>query len=688
VRPSSDIHDRAVNTIRFLAADMIQQANSGHPGLPLGAAPMAYVLWTRHLKHNPANPMWLDRDRFVLSAGHGSALLYAMLHLTGYDLPMDELKRFRQWKSRTPGHPENLLTPGVEMTTGPLGQGIASAVGMAIAEAHLASVYNRPGHTIVDHCTYVLAGDGDLMEGVSYEACSLAGHLGLGRLIVLYDSNGISLSGSTRLCFTEDVEQRFEACGWHTQRVMDGNDLAAIDIALDLARKERSMPSIIIVETTIGYGAPARQGTYQAHGSPLGDEELALAKERLGWDAKARFLVPEDVGEHLGSAMERGKELESEWQQEFFRYSRSYPEPAAEFKLRMAGGLPRGWDAGLAELFPKPGAMSTRKASEAALQLLSKNVPSLMGGSADLNPSTLTWMKECGDFQAPNTCSPDVQGAVGSCWDYRGRNIHFGVREHAMAAVATGLSLHGGIIPYCSTFLTFSDYMKPAIRLACLCRARTVYVFTHDSIGVGEDGPTHQPIEQLMGLRGVPRLAVIRPADAPETAQAWKTALMRTEGPTALVLTRQDVPGIDRGQCAPAKELERGGYVLWESRPTEPEVIIIATGSEVHVALEAAQALAHDRIAVRVVAMPCWEIFEAQGEGYMNSVLPPHVRARVAVEAGLRTGWEHYVGLDGVVVGMDGFGASARAQVLYENFGITVEAVVNAAAGLLGRKKR
>ncbi|HOM28508.1 MAG TPA: transketolase [Deltaproteobacteria bacterium] len=685
---TQDIHARAIDTIRFLAADMIQQAESGHPGLPLGAAPMAYVLWSKYLKHNPANPRWVDRDRFVLSAGHGSALLYALLHLTGYDLPMEELKRFRQWKSRTPGHPETTLTPGVEMTTGPLGQGIASAVGMALAEAHLASVFNRPGHEIVDHYTYVLAADGDLMEGVSYEACSLAGHLRLGKLIVLYDSNRISLAGSTELCFTEDVEKRFEACGWHTQTVVDGNDLAAIDIALMAAREERSMPSLIIVRTTIGFGAPTKQGSHKVHGSPLGVDELRRAKENRGFDPQKTFHVPEDVRRHLGSALETGKRSESEWQQAFFRYNRSYPDLADQFKMRMAGELPRGWDEGMAELSTGTKPVSTRKASEAVLQVLSKNIPALVGGSADLNPSTLTWMKECGDFQAATACPEGTQGAVGSCWGREGRNIHYGVREHAMAAMSTGMSLHGGIIPYCSTFLTFSDYMKPAIRLACLCHARVVYVFTHDSIGVGEDGPTHQPVEHLMGLRGTPNLAVIRPADAAETAYAWKVALGRTEGPTALILTRQDVPAIDRSVCASARGLESGGYILWESGSKILELILIATGSELGIALDAARELARRKLSVRVVSMPCWEIFDAQCKEYRDKVLPPEVRARVAVEAGLRLGWEHYVGLEGAVVGLDGFGASAPASVLFKEFGVTLDAVVDVSLGLVKKRKK
>ncbi|MCU0575395.1 MAG: transketolase [Desulfobacterota bacterium] len=683
----TEIDERCINTIRFLSADAIQKASSGHPGLPMGAAPMAYVLWTRHLRHNPANPRWVNRDRFILSAGHGSSLLYSLLHLTGYDLPIGEIQHFRQWGSRTPGHPESHTTPGVEMTTGPLGQGISGAVGMAMAEAHLGALYNRPGHRVMDHFTYVLAGDGDLMEGVTYEACSLAGHLGLGKLIVLYDSNRISLAGSTGLCFTEDIEKRFEACRWHTLRVPDGNDVEAMDRAILAAKEEKAKPSLIIIETTIGFGAPGKQGTFKVHGSPLGDDELRRAKTNLGWEDPRPFFIPDDVHDHFIEAKEKGKAHESEWQQVFFRYSRSYPEAAEEFRLRMSNELPRGWDSGLTELFQDRKPVSTRKAGETVLQLLAGHIPALMGGSADLNPSTLTWIKDCGDFQGPGVCAEGLQGSVGTCWGFEGRNIHFGVREHAMAAITTGMALHGGSIPYSSTFLTFSDYMKPAIRIACLSRVRTIYIFTHDSIGVGEDGPTHQPVEQIMGLRGIPNLAVIRPADANETVYAMKTALTRTEGPTALILTRQDVPLIDQKRFAQAKGLERGGYVLWESRKSRPDVILIATGSEVSLALEAAVILSDEKIKARVISLPCWEIFDRQCLEYRQSVLPAEVKARVAVEAGLRIGWEHYVGLEGVVIGMEGFGASAPGPVLYEKFGITSAALVEAARELVRKRK-
>jgi transketolase len=683
---NSPLDEQCINTIRFLAADAIQKANSGHPGLPLGAAPMAYALWTRHLRHNPANPRWVNRDRFVLSAGHGSMLLYALLHLTGYDLPMKELQNFRQWGSKSPGHPECHLTPGVEITTGPLGQGIASAVGMAMAEAHLAALYNKPGHTVIDHFTYVLAGDGDLMEGVSYEACALAGHLGLGKLIVLYDSNSICLAGSTSLSFTEDVEKRFEACGWHVQTVADGNDVSAIDGTVLSAREEKGKPSLIIVNTVIGFGSPAKQGTYKVHGSPLGEDELRSAKKALGWKESRQFFVPDDVCDSFKQTLEKGKNWESEWQQEFFRYSRSYPETGEELRIRMGGALPKGWDAGLKGLFSENKSISTRKASETILQELAGKIPELMGGSADLNPSTLTWIKGGGDFQNPAMDQNVVQGAVGGPWGYQGRNVHFGVREHAMAAIATGLALHGGVIPYVSTFLMFSDYMRPAIRLACLTSSRVVYIFTHDSIGVGEDGPTHRPIEQVMGLRSVPNLTVIRPADAHETAHAMKSALTKTDGPTALILTRQDLPPIDRKLCAPAKNMERGGYILWES-VKEPELILLATGSEVHVALEAAWTLAKEEIAVRVVSLPSWEMFDKQCLEYRSEVLPPEVKARISVEAGLKLGWEHYVGLEGITVGMDSFGCSAPAGVLYEKFGLTVKNIVETARNYLKEMK-
>jgi transketolase len=678
------LDEKCINTIRFLAVDAVQKANSGHPGMPMGAAAMAYCLWQRHLKHNPANPQWVDRDRFILSAGHGSMLLYALLHLTGYDLPLAELKAFRQWGSKTPGHPECRLTPGVEACAGPLGQGISNAVGMALAEAHLAAHFNRPGHTVVDHHTYVIASDGDLMEGVASEACSLAGHLGLGKLIVLFDDNRISLAGSTALTFTEDVAKRFEAYGWHVQHVADGNDLVQLDAALTVAKQETTRPSLLCVRTTIGYGAPHKEGTFQAHGSPLGPDELRAAKEHLDWPVEPAFYIPDDVLEHFRHAVTRGEVHEAAWEEGFARYVEAYADEAAEFMRRMSGDLPTGWDAALPTFKADPKGIATRKASEAVMQALAQQIPELMGGSADLNPSTISWLKGRGDFQSPLRSPDGLQGAVGGDWGYGGRNIHFGVREHAMGAITNGMALHGGVIPYTATFLIFSDYMRPPMRLAALARSRVIYLFTHDSIGLGEDGPTHQPIEQLMNLRAVPNLTVIRPTDAAETVEAWRAALENKGGPTALVFTRQEVPLLERSEHAAAALLRRGGYVLWESAE-DPEVIIIGTGSETHLALAAGKELSTEGFRTRVVALPSWKLFDQQPKKYRESVLPPAVTVRVAVEAGIKLGWEHYVGLEGAVVGMDGFGASAPAPVLYEKFGITVAAIVQTAKGLLRR---
>jgi len=681
---STHLNQLSVNTIRFLAADAIQKANSGHPGLPMGAAPMAYALWTRHLRHSPANPQWPDRDRFVLSAGHGSMLLYALLHLTGYDLPLDELRSFRQWGSKTPGHPEGHVTPGVEMTTGPLGQGLSHAVGMAIAEAHLAAVYNRHEHAIVDHHTYVIASDGDLMEGVSAEASALAGHLRLGKLIVLFDDNRVSLASATSLTFTEDVAKRYEAYGWHVRRVADGNDIDAIDAAISAAKAETRHPSLIMVRTILGYGAPKRQGTFKAHGSPLGPDELRAAKENLGWPTDPAFYIPDEALIHFRRSVGQGRQWEQAWGQAFDRYAQAYPELAKRFRRAMAGELPAGWDEGLPD-FAAADPSSTRKASGAVLQVLAASVPELVGGSADLNPSTYTGLKGYGDFQPPGWEPEDRQGAVGGEWGYGGRNLHFGVREHAMGAIAGGMALHGGLLPYTATFLVFSDYMRPPMRLAALGEQRVIYVFTHDSVAVGEDGPTHQPIEQLMNLRAVPNLTVIRPADATETTEAWKAALRKRDGPTALVFTRQEVPVLDRTACGPAQGVQRGAYILWQAQERTPELILIGTGSEVHIALEAGRMLAADGINVRVVSMPSWELFDEQPQAYRDSVLPPRVRARVAVEAGTVLGWEHYVGLDGVVVGMRSFGASAPGEVLYEKFGLTAQHVADRARSLLSR---
>ena len=680
---TDSFEETCINTIRFLAADAVQKANSGHPGLPMGAAAMAYVLWMKHLKHNPAKPQWPDRDRFILSAGHGSMLLYALLHLTGYDLSITELKSFRQWGSRTPGHPESHVTPGVEVTTGPLGQGISNAVGMAMAEAHLAACYNRPDNCIVDHHTYVLASDGDLMEGVASEACSLAGHLGLAKLIVLYDNNRISLAGSTQLCFTEDVAARFGAYGWHIVHITEGNNPSVIDLAIISAQQETEKPSLIVVDTIIGFGSPSKQGTFSAHGSPLGKDELKNAKKELGWPENEEFYIPDVVLKHFRSSIDTGRSWEDKWNRTFERYRETYPEEAGEFQRIFSGELPENWDEDLWQSLPEESSQATRKSSEIVLQTLGARIPELVGGSADLNPSTFSWLKGLGDFQSPSVSEQEIQGAVGGCCDYSGRNIHFGVREHAMGAIVTGMALHGGIIPYTATFLSFADYMRPAIRLACLSQIRVIYIFTHDSIGLGEDGPTHQPVEQIMSLRVIPNLTVIRPADAVETAYAWRIALTHTTGPTALILTRQGVPVLDRQKYAPAELVERGGYILWESGKGMPDIIIIATGSEVHIALDAAEMLAAGGTAVRVVAMPSWEIFDRQNDDYRQTILPKEVTARIAVEAGITLGWEHYIGLEGEAVGMKGFGASAPAEVLFDKFGITKDHVVQTALDVL-----
>jgi transketolase len=675
-----------INTIRFLATDAIEKAKSGHPGMPMGAAAAACALWMRHLKHNPADPLWPDRDRFVLSAGHGSMLLYALLHLSGYDLSIEDIKGFRQWGSKTPGHPERRHPPGTEMTTGPLGQGFAAAVGMAIAEAHLAARFNRPDRRIVDHCTYVLASDGDLMEGLCCESAALAGHLGLGKLIVLYDDNGICLSGSTTLCFTEDVTGRFASAGWQVLAVADGNDVTAVDGAIAAAKAETAKPSLIRVRTTIGCGAPAKQNTSSAHGAPLGAAEVRAAKEALGWPVEPAFLVPDEVRDYFRGRAEAGSTAQKAWQEAVDGYAVAYPQAAAEFARIQQGELPAGWDACLPVYKPGAAAEATRKTSEAVLQALAPVLPELIGGSADLNPSTFAWLKGQGDFQRPGEPPACLEGAVGGPWGYSGRNIHFGVREHAMAAIAGGLALHGGLIPFAGTFFTFADYMRPAIRLAALMGLRVIYVFTHDSIGVGEDGPTHQPVEHLMGLRTIPGLTVIRPADAHETAEAWRLALLNDRGPTALVLTRQNLPVLDRTAHAPAAGLRRGGYVLWESDRDQPEAILIATGSEVEIALAAGKTLAAEGIRVRVVSLPSWRHFDREPQAWRDEVLPPAVRVRVAVEAGTRLGWEHYVGLEGAVIGIDRFGASAPSAVIYEKLGITAEAVAGETRRLLGRR--
>lgn len=683
--PTTDLDQMSINTIRFLSVDAVQKANSGHPGLPLGAAPMAYVLWTRFLKHNPTDPKWFDRDRFVLSAGHGSMLLYSLLYLTGYDLPMEQLQQFRQWGSMTPGHPEHGLAPGVEATTGPLGQGFGNGVGMAMAEAFLAARYNRPGYEIVNHYTYGLVSDGDLMEGIGSEAASLAGHLRLGKLIYLYDDNKISLAGTTHLTFTEDVAQRFEAYRWHTQYVGDGNDIGAIEAALKNAREVRDKPSMILVRTTIGYGSPHKQGTFEAHGSPLGPDEVKLTKENLGWPLDPPFYVPGEALEHFREALERGKGMEAEWNSRMSEYKKAFPDSARELEQAISGELPDRWDSGI-QTFPADAkGMATRVASGQTLNAIAPKLPTLIGGSADLNPSTNTALKGMGDFQDPMTAPGDEQGSVGGGWSYAGRNLHFGVREHAMGSALNGMALHGGVIPFGATFFTFSDYMRPAIRLAALTELHVIYVFTHDSIGLGEDGPTHQPIEHLAALRAIPHLIVIRPADANETAEAWRVAIETKNAPVALVLTRQGVPTLDRKEYASAKELRQGAYILADPPNGEPDVILMASGSEVQLIVQARLKLAEEKINARIVSFPSWELFEQQPRAYRELVLPPGIQARVAVEAGVPLGWREYVGDKGSVIGVERFGASAPYQIIFEKFGFTVDHVVEVARQVITR---
>ncbi|GAA0722956.1 transketolase [Dokdonella soli] len=678
------LDQQCIDTIRFLSVDAVQNANSGHPGMPLGAAPMAYVLWTRFLKHNPRNPQWVDRDRFVLSAGHGSMLLYSLLHLTGYDLSLDDIKQFRQWGSRTPGHPERGHTPGVETTTGPLGQGLANAVGMAIAEAQLAARYNRQGHAPIDHHTYAIVSDGDLMEGVAAEAASLAGHLKLGKLICLYDDNYVSLAAGTDITFSEERARRFQAYGWHTEFVADGNDLAAIETALTHARAETRRPSLILVRTHIGYGSP-KQDSFEAHGSPLGVDDVSKTKEKLGWPTEPAFLIPDDALAHFRSAVARGVEREAAWNERVAAYTNAFPQPAAELASSLRGELPAGWDADIPTFPADAKGLATREASGKVMNAIAPKLPSLTGGSADLDPSTKTALKGLGDFNPPAHKDEDTQGSVGGGWSYAGRNLHFGVREHAMGAIVNGLAAHGGTIPYGATFLIFSDYMRPPIRLAALSKLHVVHVFTHDSIALGEDGPTHQPIEQLAGLRAVPNVTVIRPADANETAVAWRVAIETRERPVLLVLSRQAVPTLDRAQYASADGLRRGAYVLSDAAQGKPELILIASGAEVGLIVVAAERLRNDGIAVRCVSMPSWALFDALPPVERDAVLPPGVRARLAVEAGATQGWHRYVGDAGDVLGIDRFGASAPGEVVLREYGFNVDNVCARAKALLNR---
>ncbi|HEX4899097.1 MAG TPA: transketolase, partial [Pyrinomonadaceae bacterium] len=657
-----------INTIRTLSLDAVQKAESGHPGLPLGAAPMAYVLWTRFLRHNPQNPKWENRDRFLLSAGHGSMLIYSLLHLTGYDLPLAEIKNFRQWGSKTPGHPENTLTPGVEITTGPLGQGFANGVGMAMASAHLAAKFNQQDFPVIDHYVYAIVSDGDLMEGVASEAASLAGHLKLGKLIYFYDDNRVTIEGFTDLAFTEDVPKRFEAYGWHTVTVEDGNDLEAIDAAIREAQSVGTKPSLISVKTTIGFGMPSA-GTRKAHSDAPGEEAVRETKRHLGWPEDQQFYIPDEALAHFRQSVAQGEKQESEWNELVSRYQAKHPELSKLWRTTMSGELPQDWEQHL-PTFADSKAMATRAASGEVINALAPHLPVLIGGSADLGPSNNTDIKGGGDFEAGT---------------FAGRTIHFGVREHAMGSTLTGMSLNGGLIPYGGTFMTFSDYMRPAIRLAALSEVQVIYIFTHDSVGLGEDGPTHQPIEHLAALRAIPHLYVIRPADSHEVREAWRTAILRRHAPTALALTRQKVALIDRTRFGSAEGARKGAYILAEAEAAndKPSLILIATGSEVSLALEARETLQQEGVPTRVVSMPCWELFEEQSEAYRAEVFPPSIIARLAIEAGVRQGWDRYVGPAGDVICLDRFGASAPGDVALKNLGFNVDNVVRRARALL-----
>ena len=669
MNPEKVLREKAIETIRFLSADGVQAANSGHPGLPMGTAAIAYTIWKNHLKINPSNPKWADRDRFVLSGGHGSMLIYSLLHLSGFDLPLDELKNFRQWQSKTPGHPEFGHTVGVETTTGPLGQGFANGVGMAIAEAKLAADFNKPGFEIVDHYVYAIVTDGDLMEGLTSEAASLAGHLKLGKLIYLYDDNGISIEGSTEIAFTEDRAARFEAYGWHVQSVDNGNDVEAIHAAI-IAAKADDRPSLIVCKTTIGYGLPTKQGTEAAHGAPPGEEELAKAKELAGWDPTEKFYIPEDVAEHFLEIKNAGEIAEKEWDKKFSQYHAKFPSEAAEFDRRMDGKLPAGWKEGLPNFSADQKGIASRSSSGKVLNAISRTIPELIGGSADLAPSNNTWINDVEAFQSDS---------------HAGRNIHFGVRENAMGSIVNGITYHGGFIPYGATFLVFSDYMRPAVRLSALSKLHAIWIFTHDSIGVGEDGPTHQPVEHIASLRAIPNLSVIRPADANETREAWISAMQNLDTPTALILSRQNLPTFDREQYASADQLHKGAYVMADVGDKKPEAILMASGSEVSLIVDAAHVLAQEGIATRIVSFPSWNLFEKQSIGYQREVLPLEIKPRLAVEAAVSFGWKKWVGDDGDVLAVDQYGASAPAARIFSEYGFTVENVVNRVKILLGK---
>jgi transketolase len=666
-RPN-ELDQLCIDTIRTLSMDAVQAANSGHPGTPMALAPLAYLLWTRHLKHNPGDPGWIDRDRFVLSAGHASMLLYSLLYLTGYGLELEDLKEFRQWESVTPGHPEYGMTRGVETTTGPLGQGFANGVGMAIAERHLAALFNRDGHEVIDHYTYAICSDGDLMEGVASEAASLAGHLKLGKLVYFWDDNSITIEGSTDLAFTEDVLKRFEAYGWHTARVTDGNDLEALDAAIREAKAD-PRPSMIGVRTIIGFGSPNKAGSAKAHGAPLGEDEVKLSKQNLGWPTLEPFFVPEEALAHMRRERERGQEAQNAWKARWDRYAQAHPDAAEGLSAALELRLPDGWDADLPRFTPADKAPATRAASAQALNAIAKRVPWLVGGSADLAESNLTMLHDEESLQAGS---------------YGGRNMHFGVREHAMGSIMNGMSVHGGVRPYGGTFLIFSDYMRPPIRLAALMEQPVIYVFTHDSVGLGEDGPTHQPVEQLPSLRAIPGLVDLRPCDANETVEAWRFAMEYADGPVFMALSRQALPILDRTRFGAAENVRRGAYILAEASTGSPEAIIIASGSEVAVALEGREQLEGQGIATRVVSMPSWVLFERQPAEYREEVLPRLVRARVSVEAAGPMSWHRWVGSDGQIIGITHFGESAPAKRIFEELGFTAENVVNKVRCVLG----
>jgi transketolase len=685
----TDLDTLCINSIRFLSIDAIQKANSGHPGLPMGAAPMAYILWTKFLKHNPSHPDWFDRDRFVLSAGHGSMLLYSLLYLTGYDLSLEDIKHFRQWESKTPGHPERGQTPGVETTTGPLGQGFANGVGLAMAEAFLAARYNRPGYDIINHYTYGITSDGDLMEGVAAEAASLAGHFKLGKLIYFYDNNHVTLSASTGLTFTEDVRKRFDAYGWQTLTVPDGNDPAALMRAIKTARRDESRPSLILIHTHLGYGSPNKQDTFEAHGSPLGEEEVKLTKQRLGWPVEPQFYLPDKAVKHFRQALSHGKQLDAHWETRFQDYSDHFPELASELSTVIEGKLPEDWEKVVPVFGVDPKGMATRSAINKIMNTSAASLPTLIGGSADLDPSTRTMLNGLGDFEAPQVVAEDRQGAAGGEWGYAGRNIHFGIREHAMGAILNGMAVHGGLLPYGATFLIFSDYMRPPMRLASLMKAHVIYIFTHDSIALGEDGPTHQPVEQLLGLRSIPGMIVIRPADANETASAWKIAVETTDGPVSLVLSRQNLPILDLKKYPQIPlGVKAGGYVLAHT-PVEnaPDIILVGTGAELHLALAAQAELAKEGIQARVVSMPSWNLFVSQPEEYRQAVIPPEIPL-LAIEAGTPLGWQAYTGPANPTIGVNRFGASAPGEIVLREYGFNLENVCQQARSILRQERQ